>query len=141
MVIEGHELYVTTSIGIARSPEDGTDAETLLKTCRRGDVTAPRKRGENNFQFATATSMETTSDRLIIERSLHHAFEREEFVVHYQPMTNLLTGSVVGAEALIRWNHPERGLMPPDDFIPIAEECGLILSIGEWVLRTAGEAE
>jgi diguanylate cyclase (GGDEF)-like protein/PAS domain S-box-containing protein len=136
MLIEGHELYVTTSIGIARSPEDGTDAETLLKRADNAMYRA-KEAGRNNFQFTTATSQETTSERLLIERSLHHAIEREEFVVHYQPMTNLLTGSVVGAEALIRWNHPERGLMTPDDFIPIAEESGQILSIGEWVLRTA----
>jgi len=136
MLIEGHELYVTTSIGIARSPEDGIDAETLLKRAD-GAMYRAKEAGRNNFQFAKDTSTEMTSERLLIERSLHHAFEREEFVVHYQPMTNLLTGNVVGAEALIRWNHPERGLMSPDDFIPIAEECGLILPIGEWVLRTA----
>jgi len=136
MVIEGHELYVTTSIGIARSPEDGSDAETLLKRAD-GAMYRAKEAGRNNFQFATTRSMENTSERLMIERSLHHAFEREEFVVHYQPMTNLVTGNVVGAEALIRWNHPERGLMAPDDFIPIAEQCGLILPIGEWVLRTA----
>jgi diguanylate cyclase (GGDEF)-like protein/PAS domain S-box-containing protein len=136
MLIDGHELYVTTSIGIARSPEDGTDAETLLKRADNAMYRA-KEAGRNNFQFTTATSQDTTSERLQIERSLHHAIEREEFVVHYQPMTNLLTGSVVGAEALIRWNHPERGLMTPDDFIPIAEESGQILSIGEWVLRTA----
>jgi diguanylate cyclase (GGDEF)-like protein/PAS domain S-box-containing protein len=136
MLIEGHELYVTTSIGIARSPEDGSDAETLLKRAD-GAMYRAKEAGRNNFQFATTASQETVSERLLIERSLHHAFEREEFVVHYQPMTNLITGNVVGAEALIRWNHPERGLMAPDDFIPIAEESGQILLIGEWVLRTA----
>jgi diguanylate cyclase (GGDEF)-like protein/PAS domain S-box-containing protein len=136
MVIEGNELYVTTSIGIARSPEDGVDAESLLKQAD-GAMYRAKEAGRNNFQFATATASSDTSERLMIERSLHHAFEREEFVVHYQPMTNLLTGKVVGAEALIRWNHPERGLMSPDDFIPIAEASGLILPIGEWVLRTA----
>jgi diguanylate cyclase (GGDEF)-like protein/PAS domain S-box-containing protein len=136
MMIDGHELYVTTSIGIARSPEDGLDSEMLLKRAD-GAMYRAKEAGRNNFQFATATSQETTSERLLIEQSLHHAFERQEFVVHYQPMTNLLTGNVVGAEALIRWNHPERGLVSPDDFIPIAEDCGLILPIGEWVLRTA----
>jgi len=136
MLIEGHELYVTTSIGIARSPEDGSDAETLLRRAD-GAMYRAKEAGRNNFQFAATASQETVSERLAIERSLHHAFEREEFVVHYQPMTNLPTGRVVGAEALIRWNHPERGLMSPDDFIPIAEESGLILPIGEWVLRTA----
>jgi diguanylate cyclase (GGDEF)-like protein/PAS domain S-box-containing protein len=136
MVIEGHEIYATTSIGVALFPDDGSDAETLL---RRSDSAMYRAKeaGRNNFQFAPVTTIEMTSERLEIERSLHHAFEREEFVVHYQPMTNLLTGNIVGAEALIRWNHPEKGLMSPDDFIPIAEECGLILPIGEWVLRTA----
>jgi diguanylate cyclase (GGDEF)-like protein len=136
MVIEGHEIYATTSIGVALFPDDGSDAETLL---RRSDSAMYRAKeaGRNNYQFAPITTIEMTSERLEIERSLHHAFEREEFVVHYQPMTNLLTGSIVGAEALIRWNHPEKGLMSPDDFIPIAEECGLILPIGEWVLRTA----
>jgi EAL domain-containing protein (putative c-di-GMP-specific phosphodiesterase class I) len=136
MVIEGHEIYATTSIGVALFPDDGSDAETLL---RRSDSAMYRAKeaGRNNFQFAPVTTIELTSERLEIERSLHHAFEREEFVVHYQPMTNLLTGNIVGAEALIRWNHPEKGLMSPDDFIPIAEECGLILPIGEWVLRTA----
>ena len=136
MLIEGHELYVTTSIGIARSPEDGSDAETLLRRAD-GAMYRAKEAGRNNFQFAATASQETVSERLAIERSLHHAFEREEFVVHYQPMTNLPTGRVVGAEALIRWNHPERGLMSPDDFIPFAEESGLILPIGEWVLRTA----
>jgi len=136
MVIEGHEIYATTSIGVALFPDDGSDAETLL---RRSDSAMYRAKeaGRNNFQFVPVTTIEMTSERLEIERSLHHAFEREEFVVHYQPMTNLLTGNIVGAEALIRWNHPEKGLMSPDDFIPIAEECGLILPIGEWVLRTA----
>jgi PAS domain S-box/PAS domain S-box/diguanylate cyclase (GGDEF) domain len=136
MLIEGHELYVTTSIGVALFPEDGSDAETLLKRAD-GAMYRAKEAGRNNFQFAASTTLEGTSERLLIERSLHHAFEREEFVVHYQPMTNLLTGNIVGAEALIRWNHPERGLMAPDDFIPIAEECGLILPIGAWVLRTA----
>src|ERR1019366_6846364 len=103
MVIEGHELYVTTSIGVALFPDDGSDAETLL---RRSDSAMYRAKeaGRNNFQFAPITTIEMTSERLEIERSLHHAFEREEFVLHYQPMTNLLTGSIVGAEALIRWN-------------------------------------
>jgi diguanylate cyclase (GGDEF)-like protein/PAS domain S-box-containing protein len=136
MVIDGHELFVTTSIGIALYPEDGTDAETLLKNADRAMYHA-KEEGRNNFQFATEAALEATTGRLSLERSLHHAFDRKEFVLHYQPMINVATGGTIGAEALIRWDHPERGQMQPDDFIPVAEECGLIHPIGEWVLRTA----
>ncbi len=94
-----------------------------------------KEAGRNNYQFATPSAFD--SGRLSLERSMHHAFEREEFVVHYQPIVDLVGDRVVGAEALIRWNHPEHGLMYPDDFIPVAEDCGLIFPIGEWVLRTA----
>jgi EAL domain-containing protein (putative c-di-GMP-specific phosphodiesterase class I) len=94
-----------------------------------------KEAGRNNYQFATPAAFD--AGRLSLERSLHHAFDREEFVVHYQPMVELARHRVVGAEALIRWHHPEHGLMFPDDFIPVAEECGLIFPMGEWVLRTA----
>jgi diguanylate cyclase (GGDEF)-like protein/PAS domain S-box-containing protein len=134
ILVEQHELFVTTSIGIATFPDDGADAETLLKNADRAMYRA-KEAGRNNYQFATPSAFD--AGRLSLERSLHHAFEREEFVVHYQPMINLGSGRVVGAEALIRWNHPEHGLMNPDDFIPVAEDCGLIFPIGEWVLRTA----
>jgi diguanylate cyclase (GGDEF)-like protein/PAS domain S-box-containing protein len=134
LFIERHELFATTSIGIAIYADDGADAETLLKNADRAMYRA-KEAGRNNFQFATPASFD--AGRLSLERSLHHAFERDEFVVHYQPMVELTTGRVVGAEALIRWRHPEHGLMYPDDFIPIAEECGLIFPLGEWVLRTA----
>ena len=134
VIVEGHELFVTTSIGIATFPDDGADAETLLKNADRAMYRA-KEAGRNNFQFTTPSAFD--AGRLSLERSLHHAFEREEFVVHYQPMVDLVSSRVVGAEALIRWNHPEHGLMNPDDFIPIAEDCGLIFPIGEWVLRTA----
>src|SRR5204863_2167439 len=96
-----------------------------------------KEAGRNNFQFATGASVDGNGGRLSLERALHHAFDRQEFVIHYQPMVELDTWRVVGAEALIRWKNPELGLLAPDDFIPVAEDCGLIFPIGEWVLRTA----
>lgn len=136
VTVDGHELFVTTSIGIAIFPEDGTDAETLLKNADRAMYRA-KDLGRNNYQFATPALFDSSAGRLALERSLHHAFERHEFVLHYQPMVEIASGRVVGAEALVRWQHPEHGLMNPDDFIPIAEDCQLIVKLGEWVLRTA----
>jgi diguanylate cyclase (GGDEF)-like protein/PAS domain S-box-containing protein len=134
--VDGHELFITTSIGIALFPDDGMDTETLLKNADRAMYRA-KEMGRNNYQFATRGAVEASAGRLSLERSLHHAFDRQEFVVYYQPMIEIDSRRVVGAEALIRWRHPDVGLMSPDEFIPIAEDCGLIFPIGEWVLRTA----
>jgi diguanylate cyclase (GGDEF)-like protein/PAS domain S-box-containing protein len=136
VMVESHELFATTSIGISLFPEDGVDAETLLKNADRAMYRA-KELGRNNYQYATPAGFDGTAGRLALERSLHHAFEREEFVVHYQPMVEIASGRMVGAEALVRWMHPEHGLMKPDDFVPIAEECQVIIPLGEWVLRTA----
>jgi diguanylate cyclase (GGDEF)-like protein/PAS domain S-box-containing protein len=132
--IARHDLYVTVSIGISLYPDDGQDAETLLKNADVAMYCA-KSNGRNNFQLFTQKMHCRSSDRQSIENSLRHAFEQNEFVLHYQPKVNLATGETIGAEAFIRWQHPHHGLVSPDYFISIAEESGLILPIGRWVLH------
>ncbi|MBV9476920.1 MAG: EAL domain-containing protein, partial [Acidobacteria bacterium] len=129
-------LFVTTSIGIAIFPDDGLDAEMLLKNSD-GAMYRAKEAGRNNYQYATPSTFDAMNGRLSLERSLHRAVDRQEFVVHYQPMIEIGTNKLVAAEALIRWQHPENGLMNPEDFIPLAEESRLIIPMGEWVLKTA----
>ncbi|HEX2060087.1 MAG TPA: EAL domain-containing protein [Thermoanaerobaculia bacterium] len=137
--VQGHRLYITTSIGITIFPDDGDDAETLL---RNADTAMYRAKaaGRNTYQMATAELSRTTQERMAVENGLHHALEAGEFELLYQPQLETETMSIVGMEALLRWNHPQRGVIAPENFIGIAEERGLILPIGDWVIREACRA-
>ncbi len=132
----GHEVYVSTSIGISCMPEDAYDFNSLLKNADTAMYHA-KEHGKNNYQFFLAEMNNKAVKRLDIETNLRRAVENKEFEVYYQPQVDQYTREVVGMEALIRWNHPERGMIPPNDFISIAEDCGLILPIGDWILRAA----
>jgi diguanylate cyclase (GGDEF)-like protein len=132
----GQELHIDGSIGISVFPGDGDDAETLIKNADMAMYDAKEK-GRNNFQFFKAEMNQKMVERQTLEASLRCALERNEFLLHYQPKVNLGSGEITSVEALIRWQHPERGLVPPGQFVPIAEDCGLILKMGRWVLREA----
>lgn len=134
-MVHDYELHVTISIGISVYPTDGTDAGALMKNADTAMYFAKQTR--DTFRFYAAEMNASAYERLKVENSLRHALERNEFVLHYQPLVALESGQIIGTEALIRWQHPEMGLMAPDTFIPIAEETGLIISIGEWVAREA----
>lgn len=135
-LIEGFELHASASIGISTFPDDGQDAEILLKNADTAMYHA-KDHGRKNYKFFEHGMNIQAVQRQSIEAGLHRALERQEFVLHYQPKINLHSNSIVGLEALIRWQHPERGLVPPLQFLPIAEDGGLILPIGRWVLRQA----
>ena len=136
--IDAHDLHVTMSIGVSVYPADGADAETLIKNADTAMYQA-KENGRQGYQYFTPAMNARAVERQSIEASLRRAMERHEFTLHYQPKINFKTGEIAGAEALLRWNHATRGSVPPAQFIPVAEDCGLMVPIGNWVLRTACE--
>ncbi|MBD2293229.1 EAL domain-containing protein [Anabaena sphaerica FACHB-251] len=134
--LHGHELYVSASLGIALFNEHSPNAETLIQ---HADVALyyAKDKGRNNYQFYTVSLSAKTPELWNLEKSLRHALERQEFLLYYQPRVNIITGDITGMEALLRWHHPEMGIVAPNIFIPLAEGSGLIIPIGEWVLREA----
>ncbi len=135
-LIDKRELHVTTSIGVSIFPDDGKDVDTLIKNADTAMYQA-KENGRHSYQFFKPAMNVRAVERQSIEESLRRALERQEFSLHYQPKINLQTGEITGAEALVRWTHPIRGSVPPAQFIPVAEDCGLIVQIGRWVLHEA----
>lgn len=134
--IDEHELFITASIGIAVAPGDGQDADTLLKHAEMGMYQA-KQRGRNTYAFFSREMNAQALERLTLENQLRRAVEREEFVLYFQPKVDVKSRRITSTEALVRWKHPEHGIVSPVKFIPIAEETGLIVEIGQWVLRAA----
>ncbi|HUW27229.1 MAG TPA: EAL domain-containing protein [Sulfuriferula sp.] len=135
-VINGQDLRTSASIGIAVYPQDGTDVETLLKNSDTAMYHA-KEAGRRDYHFFTQAMNAAATERLLLESSLRQAIDRNELLLHYQPLVSLEEGGIVATEALVRWNHPELGLVSPARFIPVAEDSGLIVPLGEWVLRQA----
>ena len=134
--VDGHELYVSTSIGIALYPQDGADMDSLIK---HADVAMyhVKGQGKNGYQFYSNEMNVPYVKKLSLDTGIHKALDNNQFSLVYQPQINLRTGEIVGVETLLRWDHPEHGSVSPAEFIPFAEESGLIVDIGHWVIRTA----
>jgi len=138
MMLESQEVHISTSIGIALYPDDGKNVDEILKHADSAMYHA-KAQGRNNFQFFADSMNESSVELLLLENNLHKAIEQKELCLYYQPQVNALTHKMVGMEALIRWQHPEKGFISPAVFIPVAEETGMIMRIGEWVFREACE--
>ena len=134
--MEGQEVFITPSIGIALYPQDADSQEDLIRNADAAMVHI-KAQGGNGYHFYSADMNVMSSQRLTMETQLRRALERNEFVLHYQPQLSLHSGRIIGMEALLRWQHPERGLVSPAEFIPLLEETGMIVAVGDWVLRTA----
>src|SRR5205085_2385346 len=132
----GHQLSTDASIGIALAPQDGTDLDQLIKNADLAMYGA-KAGGRRTYRFFEPAMEASAKARLLLEQDLRQALANRDFEIHYQPLVDLRSGEVTGCEALLRWPHPERGMVPPDQFIGLAEDTGLIVELGEWVLRTA----
>ena len=134
--LDGNEAFIGASIGITIYPSDADDPSTMLRNADMAMYKA-KEAGRNAYRFFTQEMDEQALTRMTLEHDLHHALDRDEFEIHYQPILDAKEGTVTGAEALLRWNHPERGTISPADFLQVAEDTGVIMELGEWVLRTA----